>query len=113
MLSVFIFLLLLFFHTKGFISHDEGWVLNAASRILDGQVPYRDFYFLYTPGSIFSVAFFFKLFGESILSARILALFFSLFSVGLIYKIIEQTTRDKRLATGCLLLFLVWGPFQI
>ncbi len=104
---------LLFFHTRGFISHDEGWVLNAASRILDGEVPYRDFYFLYTPGSIFSVALFFKFLGESILTARMLALLFSIASVSLLYKILERLTSNKSLVTGSIFLFLLWGPFQI
>lgn len=113
LLVLLLILLPLFFHTRGFVPHDEGWVLNAASRILEGEIPYRDFYFLYTPGSIFSVAAFYKIFGESILAARIPAFLFSILSVFFLYKILKQVTNHKLLVISSVLLFLVWGPFQI
>jgi len=49
---------------------DEGIVLQGASRILDGQIPYRDFFSFYTPGSFYLVAALFRLFGNSFLIAR-------------------------------------------
>src|SRR3954449_3688466 len=36
--------------TRGIAPHDEGLMLQAASRIADGQWPYRDFWFNYGPG---------------------------------------------------------------
>lgn len=50
--------------------NDEGLVLQAAYRIVSGEVPYRDFDMLYTPGSMMSVALWFKIFGVSMGSAR-------------------------------------------
>src|SRR3954452_23821509 len=35
---------------RGIGPHDEGLMLQAASRIADGQWPYRDFWFNYGPG---------------------------------------------------------------
>src|SRR5258708_35149545 len=49
---------------------DEGIVLQGASRILDGQVPYRDFFSFYTPGSLYLVAVLFRVFGNSLAVAR-------------------------------------------
>jgi len=49
---------------------DEGIVLQGATRILDGQIPYRDFFSFYTPGSFYLVAALFRLFGNSFLVAR-------------------------------------------
>ena len=49
---------------------DEGIVLQGASRVLDGQIPYRDFFSFYTPGSFYLVAALFRLFGNSFLVAR-------------------------------------------
>ena len=49
---------------------DEGIILQAAERILHGQVPYRDFFMFYTPGSAYLVATLFKAFGDSFLVAR-------------------------------------------
>ena len=50
---------------------DEGIVLQGAERILRGQLPYRDFFTFYTPGSFYLVAALFKTFGDSLALARI------------------------------------------
>ena len=50
---------------------DEGIVLQGAERILRGEVPYRDFFTFYTPGSFYLVAFVLKLFGDTLIAARI------------------------------------------
>jgi hypothetical protein len=50
---------------------DEGIVLQGAERILRGEIPYRDFFSFYTPGSYYLVALLFKLFGDSLVVARI------------------------------------------
>jgi hypothetical protein len=49
---------------------DEGIVLRGAERILQGQLPYRDFFSFYTPGSFYLVASLFRLFGDSFAVAR-------------------------------------------
>lgn len=49
---------------------DEGIVLQGASRILDGQIPYYDFFSFYTPGSFYLVAALFRFFGNSFVVAR-------------------------------------------
>ncbi len=53
------------------IEPDEGIVLQGAERILRGEVPYRDFFSFYTPGSFYSIAFLFKIFGDSFVVARV------------------------------------------
>src|SRR5438874_4358909 len=50
---------------------DEGIVLQGAERILRGEVPYRDFFSFYTPGSFYLVAFLFRFAGDSLVVARI------------------------------------------
>lgn len=49
---------------------DEGIVLQGAERILRGEMPYRDFFSFYTPGSFYLVASLFKVFGDSFVVAR-------------------------------------------
>lgn len=51
--------------------YDEGLVLHNASRILSGEAPYRDFWTLYAPGYFYVLAGLFKIFGETILIARV------------------------------------------
>src|SRR5215469_17142678 len=50
---------------------DEGIVLRGAERILAGQIPYRDFFTFYTPGTLYLVAGLFRVFGDSFAVARI------------------------------------------
>ena len=49
---------------------DEGIVLEGAQRVLNGQVPYRDFFSFYTPGSFYLVASLWKVLGDSFAVAR-------------------------------------------
>ena len=57
---------------QGIQPSDEGLMLQAAARIADGQVPYRDFWWFYPPGQPYVLAFLWKLFGPSLLTWRIL-----------------------------------------
>ncbi len=52
--------------------HDEGYAVYGATRILRGDVPYRDFLVVYPPGQFYLLAGVFKLFGPAILVERIL-----------------------------------------
>jgi hypothetical protein len=51
--------------------HDEGYVLFGASRILAGELPYRDFWLVYAPAQFYVVAALFRAFGTSVLVARL------------------------------------------
>jgi hypothetical protein len=55
----------------GINPNDEGLVLQAAARISDGQLPYRDFYANYAPGQYFLVGGLDVVFGPSLLSWRV------------------------------------------
>src|SRR5438477_12138360 len=50
---------------------DEGIILQGSARILRGEIPYRDFFSFYTPGSYYLVAFLFRFAGDSLVVARI------------------------------------------
>ena len=52
--------------------YDEGIELTAAMRIAAGQVIHRDFYYNYGPAKVYMLAGLFKLFGQSVLIARLL-----------------------------------------
>jgi hypothetical protein len=54
---------------------DEGYFVQQGARVLHGQVPYRDFFSLYTPGLAYLHAGLFAVVGgPSVLAARLLAL---------------------------------------
>ena len=51
--------------------YGDGFSLYGAMRVLDGHIPYRDFWTLYTPGEFYLLAGLFKIVGPSILAARL------------------------------------------
>ena len=51
-------------------TYDEGLVLVGADRVLRGEMPYRDFWTLYGPGSFYLLAGLFRVFGEFALVER-------------------------------------------
>lgn len=56
----------LVFYGRGLDIPDEGLLLHVAERLADGQVPYRDVYFIYTPGWLYLLAGLFRVFGTSL-----------------------------------------------
>ena len=71
LLFLFSFAYLCIFRRHSSIEPDEGIILQGAERVLRGEVPYRDFFTFYTPGSFYFLAVLFKLFGDSFIVARI------------------------------------------
>jgi len=51
--------------------YDEAVILVGAEKVLNGQIPYRDFSSEYPPGQFYTLAAFFKLFGTSVITERI------------------------------------------
>jgi len=52
--------------------NDEGIYLEGGRRILEGALPYRDFFVLTGPGAYWNVAAFFRVFGVSLAAGRLL-----------------------------------------
>lgn len=71
-LLVFVISLLYLFLFRRYsaMDPDEGIVLQGAERILRGEMPYRDFFTFYTPGSFYLLAGIFRVFGDSFIVAR-------------------------------------------
>jgi 4-amino-4-deoxy-L-arabinose transferase-like glycosyltransferase len=94
-LTAISFLSQLYFFNRGFTPHDEGNMLHAAQRMLD------------------VLAALFKLFGESILTGRVLMLIINTLTFIVIYKITHIATKKPHLGYFAALLFLSWGPTHI
>lgn len=107
--------LLLFFHLHGFnyTFADEFYVLNPALRLLNGEVPYKDFLVTYNPGAFFVLAYAFKIFGSSVLTGRMVAWFISLLTLGLIFRISYRYTKQSYFSWMNVLSYAVWAPMQI
>lgn len=55
---------------RDLISLDEGVFVYEAARILDGDVPYRDFFEMVTPGAWYLLALLYRMFGVDMATAR-------------------------------------------
>lgn len=105
--------LLAFFHLRGFVAHDEGWILNPAVRLLHGEAAYRDFHFIYTPGTLFFVTGLFALFGESVIIARIAAVSIALLTLFILYSLVIKSTGSSLIGILTSAIYLAWGPIHI
>jgi Dolichyl-phosphate-mannose-protein mannosyltransferase len=83
--------------TQGINPNDEGIVLQGASRVAHGQLPYRDFYANYGPGEYYLIALLNRLFGPSLLAWRILGVLLDGLVAALAYALARRAA-DQRLA---------------
>jgi hypothetical protein len=95
------FIFSLFLANRGLTVHDEGYILDAAHRFFQGQVPYRDFWIIYPPGIVYLLGSLFWLFGPSILLGRFLMVLVGLAISYLLYRVSHKPIPS--------LLFLSWG----
>lgn len=89
--------------------YDEGIVVYAAERILNGEIPYRDFWGIYPPGQFYTLALAFKLFGTSLLVERIWEATIRLFLCLVIYQLTAKLTSPPIALTTWLLSVPVLG----
>lgn len=83
----------------GIQPNDEGLMLQAAARIADGQVPYRDFWWFYPPGQPYLLAGFDHLFGSSLVPWRVLRVLCDA-GVGVLAYVLALRAASPRLALG-------------
>jgi hypothetical protein len=76
--------------------YDEGLILFGSTRVLSGDVPYRDFYANYGPAQFYVLATLFKIFGPSVLIERLWDVFIRAGTVLVIYLIVDGTWSRGR-----------------
>ena len=96
----------------GFVEPEWGMMVVAAEKILQGEVFYKDFGIIYTPGIYLWTALFFKLFGSSLLSATVAWSVIRAFNCLLIYLLGTKIFPRKVALFLPLFLWLAPGPVQ-
>lgn len=91
----------------GTYHYDEGIVAYGALRILDGNIPYRDFWTLYAPGEFYLLAGIFKIFGISLNITRLFAITVLSLTVCSIYLLIKKLC-SRVFGVLAFLLSLIW-----
>jgi 4-amino-4-deoxy-L-arabinose transferase-like glycosyltransferase len=110
---IILFIAFLFFYTRGFIPHDEGYVLSPAQRIAQGDIPYLDFHYTYTPGAAYVIAFGYRLFGVSIIASRYITMLFALATVYILILTAGHLSRNHYAYILPVFLYAAWGPMHI
>ena len=97
-------LYLCIFRRYTLLDPDEGIILQGAQRILDGQVPYRDFFSFFTPGSYYFNALLFWVFGDTFLVARTAVAIIGASLAVLTYVLARRVcSRSISLAVACMM----------
>jgi len=91
----------------GYNIYDEGLVVFNAQRIVEGDLPYRDFWTIYAPGQFYWLAMLFKVFGSVLTVERINGAIFTLATVALLGNIsfrLSANTRAGLISAGAMLI---------
>jgi hypothetical protein len=83
---------------KGIQPNDEGLMLQAAARIAEGQVPYRDFWWFYPPGQPYLLGGLHELFGPSLLPWRVLRVLADTTVAALVFALARRGGAGGRVA---------------
>jgi hypothetical protein len=94
------------------INDDEGYLLGGVSRVLAGEVLYRDFHHTYAPGNFYLVALLFRVFGEDLLVLRALWLALRVAIVFLAYAAGRRLLGRPAAAAAALLFIAAPGPWH-
>jgi hypothetical protein len=91
---------------------DEGSTAAQALRVFNGELIYRDFFTVVTPGSYYTVAWLFQLFGPSLMVLRWAALVTGL-AILLVTLLIARRVMSWPFAAAAALMTTVWGWFLV
>jgi hypothetical protein len=75
----------------------------SALRILAGELPYRDFWTMYAPGSLYAAAAGFALFGRELMVSHLLGLLTACAAVAALHRLLLTTTSPAAASGGALL----------
>lgn len=108
-LSILFLLSSLYFfvdYRVGLNVYDEGLMVYGATRILHGDIPYRDFRAVYAPAQFYVLAATFKIFGTSIVVERMLAIVMQSF-LGVCVYLLAKKLVPQRFALISWVLFVL------
>ena len=103
------------FNRENALSYSIGYNLYGAERVLEGEVPYRDFHTLYTPAIVYLNAALFHWFGVALYTALAGVFVFKILTTLTLYLCARQL-MPRIWSLGAALYSLIWlrpnGPFK-
>jgi hypothetical protein len=105
----------LLFNRESVLSYAIGYNLYGAERVLEGEVPYRDFHTLYPPATVYFNAWVFKLLGISLYNALLGVLVFKVLTTVMLF-LCGRLVMPRGWALAAAAFSLFWlrpnGPFK-
>ena len=95
--------------SREILIYDEGFAVFGANRVLEGEVPYKDFWTLYAPGQFYTLALIFKIFGPSVFVERVWGVLIRLLLSLVIYAIAAKLTSTRLAQIFWLIVVMVLG----
>ncbi|OQW94481.1 MAG: hypothetical protein BWK77_09205 [Verrucomicrobia bacterium A1] len=99
------------YYNRGLILADEGSLIHATQRIVHGEVPYRDFYHFYAPGSFYILAGLFKVLGERLLVSRMMWVVVRALSVMLVFLAASRLMPRRFAVWPAMVVLFIPGPW--
>lgn len=93
----------------GTVFSDEGFLYHWGQRIIDGDLPYTDFFLQIMPGTFYIQAALMKLFGMSIVAGRIFKQIQGLIVGILTYMIVLRALKNKNAALISMIMSFAWS----
>ncbi|MCE5200579.1 MAG: glycosyltransferase family 39 protein [Armatimonadota bacterium] len=97
-------------YDRGFTSYDDGVAAEGARLVLQGEVPYRDFWTIYSPGSYYVNALGLAIFGGKLISIRLMGLLLNGVQAMFLYGILRRTCRNNLFGVAAAACYLVYMP---
>jgi hypothetical protein len=91
---------------------DEGVIVHGAIRIVEGQVPYRDFFEFLGPGSFFALAAWLKIFGATFDAVRLLLVATLALIAALTYVAARMASGRRVVAASLTVAWLIRAPHE-
>jgi 4-amino-4-deoxy-L-arabinose transferase-like glycosyltransferase len=92
---------------------DENVYFLMSKRVVEGEIPYKDFNFVHPPFQIYTIAIFFKLLGISLVSGKLPAIIFSSLSSIMVFLISKKILKDEKKAFLSTIFFILFPYFII
>jgi len=98
-----------FYYGRGLDVPDEGLLLHVADRLARGEVPYRDVYFIYTPGLQYLLAAAFRAFGSGLTVEHALQLALHVLLAVVVYVLAARLAGSRLVAALAAAVVIVAG----
>ncbi|NMC36317.1 hypothetical protein GYA49_04705 [Candidatus Beckwithbacteria bacterium] len=113
LLFTFFILIQIDFYNHGALSDDLAEYIQNPLRIINGQIPYKDFWLLFPPGEVYVPALVYKIFGLQIKSILLFNVFIKSLVSSAVFILMKLICKKNIYAAVSAILFFFMGDLQI